>query len=336
MTTVADALYQYGGMPVGPSGVPVPFTGNWWFVDPTNGADGNNGKSPGRAFQTLYKAHAQAASGNNDVVILIGNGSAILSLANAQSVTPAATTGTLTWSKNQLHLLGISGPTVVGQQAVITTPSGTYTQATFNSGNIVNVTGTGCYFANVQARARFSTGGVNQILWTEGGGGNTYSNMSFRGMDDAASAADTGSHSLLVASNDNTFVGGTIGLDTRARSSGISEMIFTTAARHNYFQGVTIQTNAGAAGCFWASIGAAGIDMYVTFSACAFINPTLGSPSVAATAMTVGMSINASAGGVVILLDCISYGATKITTTGLAFTNQAAGAAGGGLGVAIT
>ncbi len=33
MTTVADGLFQYGGMPVTP-GVPVPFTGNTWFVDP--------------------------------------------------------------------------------------------------------------------------------------------------------------------------------------------------------------------------------------------------------------------------------------------------------------
>ena len=56
MTTFADGLYQYGGMPVGPAGVPVPFTGDWWFVDPVNGADGNPGNSPQRAFE-IGRAH---------------------------------------------------------------------------------------------------------------------------------------------------------------------------------------------------------------------------------------------------------------------------------------
>ena len=42
MTTVADGLFQYGGMPVG---MP-PYTGNWYWVDPVHGSDGNSGRSP--------------------------------------------------------------------------------------------------------------------------------------------------------------------------------------------------------------------------------------------------------------------------------------------------
>ena len=106
MTTFADGLYQFGGMPVS-TGLPVPFTGDAWFVDPVNGADGNPGDAPNRAFATLYRAHLKAASGNNDVVYLIGNGassgSARLSLALAQSVDSTVTVGTLVWSKSALH-----------------------------------------------------------------------------------------------------------------------------------------------------------------------------------------------------------------------------------------
>lgn len=102
------------GQPVLPGSFGVPFTGDVWFVDPVNGSDGNNGQSPTRAFATLYKAHAAATSGNNDVVYLIGNGAASgtarLSLANAQTVDSTVTTGTLVWSKSAVHLIGIAAP----------------------------------------------------------------------------------------------------------------------------------------------------------------------------------------------------------------------------------
>ncbi len=337
MTTVADGLYQYGGMPVTP-GVPVPFTGNTYWVDPVNGADGNTGKKPTNAFQTLYAAHAACTSGNNDVVYLIGNGgtsaTARLSTANAQVVNSAATTGTLTWSKNATHLIGIAAPTSISQRARIAPPTGVYTQATFGSGNFVVVSGQGCYFSNFDVFNGFSTGGTNQICWTDSGGRNCYNNVNFQGMGDATSAASTGSHSLLItgSTGENTFTGCTIGLDTVSRSSGVSEMSIAAGSPRNRFESCIIETFAGAAGCFWLDIGASGIDRYVSFRDCIFTNPI----NSTATTMTVGMSINASPGGAVLMANCMTYGATKVTTTGLAFTNLAAGAAGGGLGVAIT
>ena len=78
----------------------IPLTGTWWFVDPDTGSDGNTGQSPEEAFQTIYAAYASAASGNNDVIVLIGNGStsgtARMSTALAQTITSSATTGTIT------------------------------------------------------------------------------------------------------------------------------------------------------------------------------------------------------------------------------------------------
>jgi len=340
MTTVADGLFQYGGVPVGPGSIISLFTGNWYFVDPANGQDGNKGTSPSQAFATLYQAYAHMTAGQNDVCVLIGDGSttgtARLSLALAQSITPAATTGTLTWAKNACHLIGVTAPTAWGARARIAPPSGTYTQSTFGSGNLFVVTATGCYFGNFSLFHGFSTGGTNQICWTDSGGRNSYESIQFGGMGDAASAADTGSHSLVISgtTGENKFTNCTIGLDTVARSSGVSEMAFSGGSPRNVFERCTIDTNAGAAGCFWVAIPSGGIDRYAVFKECMFLNPTLGGP--AATAMTVGMSINASAGGVVVTDRCLSYGATKLTTGGLAVTNLPASAAGGGLVTAIT
>lgn len=339
MTTVADGLYQYGGMPV-LSGIP-PFVGNngnskTFFVDPVNGADGNPGTAPNRAFATLYRAHQMMTAGANDVCFLIGNGgttgSARLSTALAQSVDSTATSGTLNWTKNACHLIGIAAPSV-NTRARIAPPTGTYTQATFGSGDFVVVSAQGCYFANFSVFNGFSTGGTNQIAWTDSGGRNMYNGVDIFGMGDAASAADTGSHSLLItgSTGENRFVDCQLGNDfSVARSSGVSEIAFASGSPRNKFLGCTISTWAGAAGCFWTAFPASSIDRYVMFDRCTFTQPPGG------TTMTVGFSVNASPGGVILMPNCLTYGATKITTGGLAFTNLPAAAAGGGLGVAIT
>lgn len=349
MTTFADQVFQTGGAPVGPGGQPL-FFGRYskaFYVDPVNGVDGNSGRSLNDPLASLYAAHDLMTAGNNDVCYLVGSGStaatARLSVANAVTAAarnptnPVPTTGTLTWSKAACHIIGIAAPTSISMRARIAPPTGVYTQATFGSGNFVVVSAQGCYFSNIDVFNGFSTGGTNQICWTDSGGRNCYNNMNFQGMADAASAADTGSRSLLVTGTvgENTFYGGTIGLDTIARSSGTSEMQLAGGSPRNRFINCVIETNAGAAGCFWMTIGSGGIDRYVLFDNCTFINPTLGGP--AATAMTVGFSLNGTQGGAVIMKNCVGLGATKFTATAnLAVTNLPAAAAGGGLGVVIS
>lgn len=339
MTTFADGLYQYGGVPVGPGSILSLFTGNWYFVDPVNGSDGNSGQSPARAMATLYAAHAAMTAGQNDVCVLIGNGgttgTARLSTALAQTINPAATAGTLNWTKNACHLVGVTAPTMWAARARIAPPSGTYTQATFGSGNFVTVSATGCYFANFSLFNGFSTGGTNQICWTDSSGRNVYDNIHFGGMGDAASAADTGSHSLVLSGStgENTFRNCVIGLDTVARSAGVSEFSVSGGSPRNVFERCIFTTNAGAAGCFWGAVGASGIDRYLTFKECAFLNP-IGS---GATTMTIGFSVNASPGGILVFDRCLSVGATKLNTTAnTSYTNMPASNAGGGLVTSIT
>lgn len=240
LTNFPNGVSSFGIPVLG--GANIPFTGKYYFVNPATGSDGNTGTSVGRPFQTLYKAHSVCTSGNNDVVYLIGNGastgSARLSTALAQTVDSSVTAGTLVWSKNATHLIGITAPTMVAQRARIAPPTGVYTQATFGSGNFVTVSGAGCMFANFSLFNGFSTGDVNQICWTDTGGRNFYQNVNFGGMGDAASAADAGSRSLKIGSagtGENTFVGCTIGLDTITRSAANASLELAGATPRNTF-----------------------------------------------------------------------------------------------------
>ena len=348
MTTIADGFFQYGGMPV-MGGVP-PFLGknsSTFFVDPVNGSDGNSGRRPEHAFASLYRAHYMMTAGRNDVCYLLGDGttaaSARLSLANAiaaQGPTETvATAGTLTWSKNACHLIGVTAPGGVNPRARIATPTGTYTSATFGSGNMVVVSATGCYFANISVNHAFSTGGVTDICWTDSGGRNTYVNMGFFGAQSAAAAGASGSMSLLLTgtTGENAFYNCTIGDDAgTARTGSFAEMQFASGSPRNRFYKCVIQTQAGStSAAFWMTIPASGIDRYVLFDDCIFMNMRVGTGS-PFSLMAVGFSLDAAAGGTVMMRNCISTGATKYTTTGVAMTNQGAGNAGGGLAVAIT
>lgn len=312
------------GVPVLGGIAGIPFTGNYWFVDPVNGLDGNSGNSPERAVQTLYRAHQLATAGNNDVVVLIGNGSstgtARLSLANAQAVDSTATTGTLNWTKNATHLVGITAPAMYAQRARIAPPSGTYTQATFNSGNFVSVTASGCFFSNFSLFNGFSTGGTNQICWTDTGSRNAYFNVAFGGMGDAASAADAGSRSLKIGSagsGELYFNHCTFGLDTVARSAANASIELAGGTPRNTFEDCIfpMQTSASTP-LYILGTGAACVDRGNIFTRCKFINDI---KSTSTTVSQVLSFTSASPGGMVLFNNCTSIGATKWgDTNGLA------------------
>lgn len=346
MTTFADQVYQYGGMPVGVGGLPFPPTGKAFFVDPAVGSDGNSGKKPTEALDTLYKAHSLCTAGKNDVVYLMGDGSttatARLSLANAVSIDSTATTGVLTWSKAATHLIGITAPTSIASRARIAPPTGTYTRTTFNSGNFVVVSAQGCHFANFSVFHGFSTGGASMIAWTDSGGRNCYQNVSIQGGGDTASNTTNVAtmRSLLVTGSvgENTFRGCSIGTDTvpAGRSTGSQEIELAGGTPRNRFESCVISTYAGAAGCVWVLIAGSGIDRYVLFRDCMFTNPVLPATAANATAMTVGMTVNAAAGGTVHVMNSMFYGASSMSTSALVFSNLPAANAKGGLGVVAT
>lgn len=94
MTTVADGLYQYGGVPVTP-GVPViggPPVGNVFFVQTTTGVDAGTGKSPSAPYKTLAYAITRATANNGDVIYLMPGSTVTVSDATSQPLNVAGIT----------------------------------------------------------------------------------------------------------------------------------------------------------------------------------------------------------------------------------------------------
>jgi hypothetical protein len=334
-----DAL-EVGGVPtMGMAGLPLT-TGNVFFVDYVNGNDGNTGAADS-PMKTVYVAYAACTSGRGDIVAIVGNGAASgtqrLSVANAQVATPAATTGTLTWAKDNTHLVGLGAPTRVAQRARFAPPTGTYTQSTFGSGNFVVVTGNGCIFQNFSLFNGFSTGGTNQICWTDNGSRNYYNNVNFGGMADATSAADAGSRSLKIGSagsGENTFVNCVIGLDTVARGTAANASLeFAGGTPRNTFVNCTFPVLTTGAGVLSVLVtGAAAIDRWQQFDNCMFING-MSSTGVAQTVI-VSMT-SASPGGLLFMNQCAFNGDASTNwgdTNALAnmWINMAAPSAGNG------
>lgn len=295
----------------------IPMMGTPYFCDPANGSDGNDGTSPDSAVATLYRAHALMTAGQNDVCYLIGNGaasgSARLSTALAQSIDSTVTAGTLVWSKNACHLIGVTAPTGVAQRARIAPPSGTYTVTTFGSANFVTVSAAGCIFANISLFNGFSTGGANQICWTDSGGRNYYWNVNFGGMGDSGSAADAGSRSLKITgtTGENTFVSCEVGLDTVTRSAANASLEFAGGTPRNTFIGCNFPFQTSAATPLGIIVSAAaGIDRWQKFDRCTFIN------NVQSTSTTMsGLStLAASAGGLILMKDATLVGITEFGT----------------------
>lgn len=307
---------EVAGVPTMGMGGWPPYTGNWFFVDPAHGSDGNTGAADS-PLATLYQAHALMRAGYNDVCVLVGDGSttgtARLSIALAQGIDSSATAGTLTWSKNACHLLGMAAPTMVNQRARIAPPSGTYTQATFGSGNFVVVTATGCHFANFSLFNGFSTGGNSQICWTDSGGRNYYENVCFGGAGDAASAQSTSSRSLLLSgtTGENTFVGCELGLDTVTRTVANATLEFAGGSPRNTFIGCNFpfQTSASTPLGIITSAAAAS-DRWQKFDRCSFINNVQST----STTMAALATLAASQGGLHLFKDCTLVGITEFGT----------------------
>ena len=340
LTNFPNGLTSFG-IPV-VTGMPYPFTGTYFFVDPLNGSDGNTGLSPSKALSTIYKAYSLMTDGANDVAFLIGDGSttgtARLSTALAQTVDSAATTGTLTWAKDACHLIGVTAPARIAQRARIAPPSGTYTVTTFGSANFIVVSASGCLFANFSVFHGFSTGGAAQIALTVTGSRNAFVNLHIGGMGDAGSAQDAGSRSVKVGSSgsgENVFVGCTIGLDTVTRTVANASVELAGATPRNEFIDCVfpIMTSADTPLAILGT-GNGCVDRFNLFKSCAFLNAIKSTSTVIAA---LSSFTTASPGGMLVFQDCMSVGATEWGDTNAlanSYVDMAApSASAGGIGV---
>ncbi len=274
------------GTPVWGVGNQPPFTGNWFWVDETNGSDGNTG-GPSDPLATLTQALALCTSNNNDVIFLTGT---------------VHVSATVTWSKSRVHLIGLAPTLRSNARARISqTGSTVFTP-------LVNVTGSECIFQNIGAFHGFANASA-QICWTDSGGRNNYRNCAFLGMANATAGAQAGGRSLVVdTAGESNFEGCQIGLDTITRSAANASLELKGGTPRNTFTRCIFPVlTSSATSLFIKTSGSAAIDRDQVFEDCSFINQ-IGSTS---TQMTVGVSMSASSGGLLLMKSCSSIGATK-------------------------
>lgn len=296
--------------------------GNVYYLNPVNGNDTTGDGSSAKPYKTLATAYAACVSGNNDVVVLIGDGS---------TTATARVDAAFTWAKNATHLLGICSPTLMSQRARIApTASTTAFKAFFT------VSGNGCIFQNIQWFHGFSTGTTAMICMTVSGSRNVFQNCHFAGMGDAASAADTGSRSLkLTTGGENVFEDCTVGIDTVTRSDANASLELASGTTRNVFRRCIFPFHTSAAGVLGIlGTGNACVDRFCAFEDCSFINAIKS----ASTQMTVLASFTtADPGGLLWFRRSSGVGFTKFGDTN-ALANSyiempAVSASAGGLGV---
>lgn len=263
-------------------------TGNIYYLDPVNGLDTNDGSSPAKAVQTLAQGYALLVSGNNDVLVLIGNGAA----SGSCRIT------TFTWAKSACHLIGICSPSQISQRARIANPT---TSGLTLTANFFTVSGSGCLFQNLSwfhGAGAGQTGIAAGICLTVTGSRNAFINCDIEGMGDTTTSADTGSRNIKITGTggENIFSHCNIGLDTVVRTNANYSVELANHTVRNIFEDCTflIDSSDGNQAIIYAATG--GLDRFVLLKGCIVIN-SMGS---GATALTVAFILSASAGGILV------------------------------------
>ena len=306
------------GMPLyGIQGILPPFTGNYFWVDGTNGSDGNTG-GPQDPFKTLSQAQNACLAGNNDVVYFTG------------TYSPSAT---FVWSKNNTHLIGLDTdgpfptPTISVANAAATT--GAFSP-------LVNVTATGCIFENFSVVSGIAQA-ATQVAWAEAGGSNSYINVNINQIGNATAGAQAGNRALTIASANSYFMNCVIGSDATVRATGTnSNVTILAGCGPTLFRSCIFPMWSSVAANTFIVAAATTMTGNIVLDQCILTNNTQGAGY---TANTQAFSISATAGGMLLLTPTTTVaGATILNTggTGPVYAGGVIGTATGNKAVAAT
>lgn len=120
ITNFPNGVSSFGGVLTSnqiPFGIGTGGVGNTYFVDATNGSDGNLGLSPESAVKTIAQAYSYVTSNNQDKVVLSANSG-------------HAVTEMLSVAKNRVHFIGTDGRSGYGLGARTRITMGVTTAAT--------------------------------------------------------------------------------------------------------------------------------------------------------------------------------------------------------------
>lgn len=314
------------GVPVLGGYAGVPFNGPYYFVNETDGLDGNAGTSIQQPLKTLDRALAleSAATGG------AGNRNAVVYFWGTQH-----RTSSLAWNLPQTHLIGIDAPLRRGKRARLSVSGSTG----FNM--LVNVTGAGCYFANFGTFYGWTDTSAGLVCWEDDGGRSCYENVEFMGFGDGTASTGTANltgaraFKMNTSNGESTWRNCVFGVDTVQRGAANYTIELAGGAPRLTFENCDFESDlaAGGTGGSHVLIGAAGIDRYVNFKSCRFLSDTKSSGS----AMAQGFNVDAAAGGVVLLDQCTAFGVTAWQTSpnGSVQMNMTPPDTGGGVAIQV-
>ncbi len=330
MTTFADQVFQFGGVPLGGGMLPLMGAGNGigakvYFVDPANGSTGNTGLSPDHALASVGAAYAKCVDKSGDTIYLINDGNT--SASSREATIP------LTWAHDNVHLVGLCAPAVVSQRARITPVS----TAALTAAPVIDVTGNGNIFSNLQiAHFGADTNGIGTQGVAVSGSRNYFHNVHIVGVvNDHTGDEATGVDLLIDGGSENVFNHCAIGVDTVVRSTTNACVEFTTAATRNLFEDCyfAMSTDAGTP-LFVKADGSGDLDRWTIFKNCSFVNAM----ESGATILTSAVNVHNSAGGLVMFHGSQIVGASNVAAAdnGNVYVDGVGGAGTGGLSIIAT
>jgi len=278
---VAGHIEAKGGLSIGLG------RGRVYYVDPANGSDTYDGRTPRRALATIAAAEDKCVANRNDTVVYIGGS------------TSASLTESLTWDKNYTHLVGICAPTNVSQRARI-----------FNSGAVtplITISATGCIFKNLAIKQEYSHATAGCVTVT--GGRNYFENVHFAGQIGSLAQAGASAYSLkLDGAEENLFVGCTIGVDTVVLTNGKPLWLDGSAVRNEFddcFFSIACETDTKAIVRFQDTTA---VDRTLIFKRCLFYNFWTNHGGKLNEVFTIPASMATCD---IVLQDCIAVGFTQ-------------------------
>jgi len=328
MSTFPDQLFHFGGIPVSSAGM-LPIMGGKskaYFVDPANGNDNNSGTRPDpqHALDTVSAAYAKCVDKQGDVIYLLNDG-------NTSGT--SRETGTITWSKDNTHLIGLCAPVSLSQRARIAPTSGNTDFDAFTP--MLTVSGHGNIFANVQIAPWGSEDAKAARGVDVTGNRNFFYNCHLIGITHANVGDEAAACDVKITGEENVFERTTIGMDSVARSTTNGSVELTSQATRNSFIDCLFPMLADNAGALFIKADAASdLDRWVLFKNCVFINAVEST----GTSLTSACNVHDAAGGAVILQNCIIVGADDVAAAdnGNVYVTPIPAAATGELATVVT
>jgi len=318
VTNFPAGISSYG-IPVMGGGGGLPATkGTYYFVDYGSGSDSNNGTDIDEPLKTINQAYTLATSNADDVIVLMGNSTHVL-------------TEMLTVSKNRVHFWGMDGSgggRRYGQNAKVSL--GVTTAAT-DLGTVL-CTGVRCSFHNIKF---INNNTVAQGIYCFLDGGE-YTFMSNCEIYKSTDLDVTGAAELVANGDSSHYLNCYIGSTANALSGAIIRpCVLVTGgtaatgkkARDVTFEGCIFARKCGnAANNLVYGANATDVERLMYFKDCLFYNSLL-----AAADPDVGIEFGAAqTEGSVILKGCASVSITALSdTTGVFSADPASDAAGG-------